>query len=410
MDAARIDLPSQPADELTPWRVAQLRAETPGCEHRLHLNTAGAGLPPNRVLKAVTDHLLREAHEGPIEAAAAVQPLLDETRALAAALINAQPVDVAWASSCSHAWGVAFAALPPLQPGQRVLVSRHEWGGNLATLARAAVRARCTLETIPCADDGAVDAAALAHMIDERVALVALTWLPANGGLINDAAAVGGVTRAAGVPLLIDAAQALGQMPVDVQAIGCDVLVAPGRKHLRGPRGTALLYVRPSLRPCLEPAFLDASAVTLDSKGWPLLRADAQLLETGETTIAGLLGLREAVSLALEIGPGAIARRVRVLADHLREGLEQIPGVTVRDLGTVRSALVSLTVDGLTASQVQQRLAARRINVGANGVPYTPLDMQARQLTQITRMSVSYLTTEQEIEQAVAAVAALARA
>ena len=58
MDAARIDLPSQPADELSLRRVAQLRAETPGCEHRLHLNTAGAGLPPNRVLEAVTDHLL----------------------------------------------------------------------------------------------------------------------------------------------------------------------------------------------------------------------------------------------------------------------------------------------------------------------------------------------------------------
>jgi hypothetical protein len=140
MDAAGIDVPSQPADELSPRRVAQLRAETPGCEHRLHLNTAGAGLPPNRVLEAVTEHLLREAHEGPVEAAAAVQPRLDETRALVAALINAQPADVAWASSCSHAWGVAFAALPPLQPGQRVLVSRQEWGGNVATRARGQAR------------------------------------------------------------------------------------------------------------------------------------------------------------------------------------------------------------------------------------------------------------------------------
>src|SRR6266700_1414576 len=123
---------SEPPDlNLSPARVAQLRADTPGCEHRLHLNTAGAGLPPGRVLKAVTDHLLREAQQGPMEAAAAVQPLLDETRALAAALIHARAADVAWASSCSHAWGVAFAALPPLRAGQRVLVSRHEWGGNL---------------------------------------------------------------------------------------------------------------------------------------------------------------------------------------------------------------------------------------------------------------------------------------
>ncbi len=407
---ASTDLPLQRRDELSLARVAQLRADTPGCEHRLHLNTAGAGLPPRRVLEAVTDHLLREAHDGPMEAGRAVQPQLEQTRALVATLINAQPADIAWASSCSHAWGVAFAALPPLQAGQRVLVSRHEWGGNVATLARAAQRAGCTLETIPCAEDGGVDAAALSRITDERVALVAITWLPANGGLINDAAAIGQVTRAAGVPLLIDGAQAVGQMPVDVQAIGCDVLVAPGRKHLRGPRGTAFLYVRPSLLPRLEPAFLDESAVTLDAEGRPQLRTDARVLETGETALAGLLGLRAAVELALEIGPGAIAQRVRVLAEQLRAGLMQIPGVTVHDLGTRRSALVSFTVDALTATQVQQRLAARSINIGANGVPYTPLDMRVRGLTQIARMSVSYLTTAEEIKQAVAAVADLAGA
>jgi selenocysteine lyase/cysteine desulfurase len=401
--------PGEGATTLTAARVAALRADAPGCEHRLHLNTAGAGLPSRRVLTAVTDHLMTEALEGPVEAAAAAQARLEQTRELAARLIHARPADVAWASSCSHAWGVAFAALPRLKPGQRLLVSRHEWGGNVATLARAALRAGCSLETIPCADDGAVDPAALARLIDQRVALVALTWVPANGGLINDAAAVGQVTRAAGVPLLIDAAQALGQMPVDVQAIGCDVLVAPGRKHLRGPRGTALLYVRPSLLPCLDPPFLDVAAVAGDDGGRPLLRPDAQMLETGETTVAGLLGLREALALVLEIGTGAIAQRVRALAEQLRAGLAGIAGVTVRDLGAVRSALVSFTVDGVCATQVQQRLATRRINIGANGVSYTPLDMRARGLTQIARMSVSYLTTPEEIEQAVAAVAEVAR-
>ncbi|HEX4585467.1 MAG TPA: aminotransferase class V-fold PLP-dependent enzyme [Burkholderiaceae bacterium] len=404
------DTPGESASTatLTAERVAALRADTPGCEHRLHLNTAGAGLPSRRVLAATTDHLMKEALEGPVEAAIAAQARLDETRNLAAALINARPADVAWASSCSHAWGVAFAALPPLRPGQRMLVSRHEWGGNVATLARAALRAGCALESIPCADDGGVDAAALARLIDQRVALVALTWLPANGGLINDAAAVGQVTRAAGVPLLIDAAQAVGQMPVDVQAIGCDVLVAPGRKHLRGPRGTALLYVRPSLLRCLDPAFLDVAAVTGDHGGRPQLSGDASMLETGETTVAGLLGLREALALALEIGPAAIAQRVRALAEQLRAGLAAIAGVTVRDLGTVRSALVSFTIEGVSATRVQQQLAARRINIGANGVAYTPLDMRVRGLTQIARMSVSYLTTPEEIEWAVAAVAAVA--
>ncbi len=394
---------------LTPERVQALRADTPGCAHRLHLNCAGAGLPSRQVLEAVTDHLMRETLEGPVEAAAAVQARVDEARTLAATLINAQPSELAWASSGSHAWGVAFASLPPLGAGQRVLVSRHEWGGNVATLARAAHRAGATLETMACAADGSVDAATLAHQLDERVALIALTWLPANGGLINDATAIGRVARAAGVPLMIDAAQALGQMPVDVQALGCDVLVAPGRKHLRGPRGTALLYVRGDRLAQLEPAFLDVAAVSLDADGGFALRADARRLEMGETSVAGLLGLREALALALEIGPHAIARRVRALAARLRSALADTAGVTVHDLGTERSALVSFTLDAMEASRVKQRLAARGINIGANGVPYTPLDMRARGLAQIARMSVSYLTTDAEIDQAVSAVRELAR-
>ena len=78
-------------------------------------------------------------------------------------------------------------------------------------------------------------------MLDERVRLIALTWLPANGGLINPAAAIGEVARRHGIAYFVDAAQAVGQLPVDVARIGCDVLSGAGRKALRGPRGTGLL-------------------------------------------------------------------------------------------------------------------------------------------------------------------------
>jgi cysteine desulfurase / selenocysteine lyase len=402
------DQTNLPPTGLSPARVAALRAQPGVCAHRVHLNTAGAGLPPQQVLSAMTAHLQRESLDGPMEAGAAVQPMLDETRALAAGLINARPADVAFASGCTHAWGVAFAALPPLRPGQRVLVSRHEWGSNVATLARAAYRAGASLQTMACAEDGSVDAAALVRAIDERVALVALTWLPANGGLINDAQAIGAAARAAGVPLLIDAAQALGQMPVDVQAIGCDLLVAPGRKHLRGPRGTALLYARPGWLQRMEPAYLDVNAFASDGGAVPQLSADARRLETGEASVAALLGLRQAILLALDLGADAIAARVRALAGQLRAGLADIAGVNLRDLGTERSALVAFTLDRVGPRQLQQELARRGINIGANGVAYTPLDMRARGLDMIARMSVSYLTTEDEIERALAAVRELA--
>ena len=372
----------------------------------LHFNHAGASLPSPETLDTIIEHLRLEAALGPMEAGDRVRDRLDQARVDTAALLNAQPGEIAFTSSGSAAFGLAFAALPPLRAGDHILVGRHEWGGNLATLNAAARRAGARIEVIPCANDGSVDAQALAAMIDDRVRLVSLTWLPANGGLINDAAAIGRVTRAAGVPFFVDAGQALGQLPVDVAAIGCDVLKGAGRKHLRGPRGTAILYVRDGFRRALTPAFLDVqSAPWLGEDASP--RDDARVFETSELSVAAILGLGSAVKEALDLGIPAIRARIVALAESLRAQLGDIPGVTVTDLGTVRSGLVSFTFAGLAAPEVRLRLAAQDITVGANGPAYTPLDMAARGLDGIVRASVSYFNTEAEIATLVAAIANL---
>lgn len=383
------------------------RAETPGCAMGVHFNHAGSSLPTRDTLAAMTEHLQRESLYGGMEAGAGAAEQIEAARSDAAAFIGAQPTEIAFASSGSAAFGLAFAALPKLAPGDRILVGRQEWGGNLATMRAAADRAGATVEAIPCRDDGSADPDALSRMIDKRVRLISLTWLPANGGLINDAAAIGRIARAAGVPYIIDAGQALGQVPIDVAALGCDMLKGACRKHLRGPRGTALLYVRGSFLERLEPAFLDVLSGPW-ANGGPARRSDARLFETAETPVALLLGLGMALKQARAIGIGAIRARVQQLADGLRAHLAEIKGVTLHDLGQERSGLVSFTVDGWGAQNVRTRLAREHITVGANGVPYTPLDMTARNLREIVRASVHYYNTTVEIERLVAAVATVA--
>jgi len=389
--------------------IERLRAATPGCAISAFFNHSGASLPSTATLAAITSHLEREALYGGMESAAAAMAQVDATRADAEALLGAGPDEVAFTSSASAAIGLAFAALPPLKAGDRILVGRHEWGGNVSTYTAAAARVGARVEVIPCReDDGSVDAQALAAMLDDHVKLVSLTWLPANGGLVNDAAAIGRVTRAAGVPYFVDAGQSLGQIPVDVQAIGCDVLKGTARKFLRGPRGTALLYVRSGFVPKLHPAFLDVQSAPW-SDGCAAPRADARVFETVETSVALLLGLGVALRQARDLGVERLQRRIGALAQRLRDELDDIPGVTVRDLGSKRSGLVSFTVQGLGAQEVRRQLADKRIVVGANGVAYTPFDMTARGIQDIVRASVSYLNTEAEIERLVSAVHAIAR-
>jgi len=398
-----------PQAGLTNADVERLRRATPGVAQIVHFNHAGASLPSGATVQAVIDHLQREAAMGPMEAAQAAHDILAAARQRAARLIGAQPGEIAFASGCSDAWGRAFAALGPWAPGDRILVGRHEWGGNLATMQQVAGRAGARIEPIPCDADGRADPAALQAMLDERVRLVSLTWLPANGGLINPAAGIGAVARRYGIPYIVDAAQALGQLPIDVGSVGCDVLVAPVRKHLRGPRGLSLLYVRDGFAGRLAPAFVDTSSAPIGADGASALRPGAQCLETSEQPVALICGLANALQEALDLGIEAIRARIDANAGALRDRLARIPGVTLHDLGETCSALVSFNVDSMPAAGVRQALAQQGINITANGVPYTPLDMQARSLDSVARASVSYLTSGAELDRLVAAVTALAR-
>lgn len=382
---------------ITPAQVEELRAQTPGCDSVVHFNHAGASLPSRGMLDTIIAHLEDEARLGPMEAALRATDRLDAVRHETAALLNARPHEIAFGPSGSALWGAAFAALPPFVPGDRILVGRQEWGGNLATMKATAARTDATIETMPVREDGGVDAERLAELIDHRVRLISLTWLPANGGLINDAAAVGRLARAAGIPYFIDAGQAVGQIPADVTTLHCDVLKAAGRKHLRGPRGTALLYASERLLPSLQPVTLDVLSAPL-VEGEPRIRPDARRFETSEHAVALRLGLGSAIAEARQIGIEAIRTRISGLAARLRQALATLPDVSVLDLGGEKSGIVSFALAGRSAAAVQKQLADRGIHIGANGVAYTPLDMTARGLTEIARASLSYLSTEAEID------------
>jgi cysteine desulfurase/selenocysteine lyase len=383
-----------------------LRDATPGCQSGIvHFNHAGASLPSQATLDAIIAQLHREARDGPMEAGEHGALLLENARRAAAQLLNAPASSIAFASSGSAAWNMAFQALAPWQPGDRILVGRHEWGGNLASM-QLAVQAGARIDVIPCDASGAVCPLALEAMIDANVKLIDLTWLPANGGLINPAQAIGEVAKKYAIPYFIDAGQAVGQVPVDVQALHCDVLKSAGRKHLRGPRGTALLYVRPAFLAQLNPAQRDVFSAPWTADGFDL-RNDARRFETSEVSYALLAGLGNALQEINRLGSEQVWETIKQTSQRIREGLRQIPGISLHDLGASQSGLIAFNLAGWDAFELKRRLGLQRINIGANGVAYTPLDMQARGLASVARISVNPLNNADDIERLLAALGAL---
>jgi selenocysteine lyase/cysteine desulfurase len=193
-------------------------------------------------------------------------------------------------------------------------------------------------------------------------------------------------------------------MPVDVEQIGCDMLSTTGRKYLRGPRATGLLYVRRAVAGRLEPPFLDMRAAEWVARDRLEIAPGARRFENWEMYYAGKIGLGVAIDYALEWGLDAIWQRVQSLADALRNRLSLLPGVVVRDRGATRCGIVTFTVDGWEAAALQERLAQWAINVTVSAQSSTRLDMEARGLTALVRASVHYYNSEEEIERFCAAL------
>ena len=384
--------------------LKRVRRDTPGCAHVVHFNNAGAALMPQPVLDALIGHVQLEARIGGYEAAEQAGPRLDHFYGALARLLNASPDEIAFVENATRAWDMAFYAMP-LRRGDRILTGKAEYASNYIAYLQVAARTGAVVEAIPNDEHGQFSVEALRRAIDGRVKLIALTHVPTNGGLVNPAAAVGCVAREAGIPYLLDACQSVGQMPVDVQAIGCDMLSGTGRKYLRGPRATGFLYVRRALLDRLEPPFLDLHAATWVAPDRYEVRADARRFENWEMNVAGKLALGVGVDYALALGIEPIWERVAALAALLRERLATTPGVRVHDLGKERCGIVTFTVAGVEPDVVKQRLSAERINVTTSSRHSTLLDMDSRGLSKLVRASVHYYNTEDEINQAVRAVA-----
>lgn len=387
--------------------IDRIRADTPAASRLAYLHNAGAALMPLPVVAAMKHHIDLESEIGGYAAADHESARLDAVYSSVARLLNAAPDEVALMENATVAWQMAFYALP-FRAGDRILTAEAEYAANYVAFLQVAKRTGAIIDIVPSDASGELDTEALERMIDARVKLIAITWVPTNGGLVNPAAAIGKIARAHGIPYLLDACQAVGQMQVDVEAIGCDMLSATGRKFLRGPRGTGFLYVRRALMQQLEPPMIDHFAAPWVSRDHYQLRQDARRFETWENNYVARLGLGTAVDYALAIGLGPIEQRCRLLADRLRSGLAAISGITIRDLGRAPGAIVSFTMEGREADAIVNSAAAAGITIGASDPSSTRIDAEVRALPVVVRASPHYYNTEAEIDRLISHLAGLA--
>ena len=380
-------------------KLARWRKETPGCAKCVHLNNAGAGLMPQAVLDTMVAHLNREAQFGGYESSDDAEATVHKAYADVARIVGAQARNIAVVENATVAFFQALSAID-FHSGDVIVTTRNDYISNQLAYLSLAKRHGIEVRRAANLESGEVDPQSVRELLrDPRVRLLAVTWVPTNSGLMQPVEALGEIAESAGVPYLVDACQAVGEIPVDVGRLRCDFLSATGRKFLRGPRGVGFLYVSDrALKRGDYPLYIDmrgAAWITADTfEPAP----DARRFENWEFAYALLLGMGEAARYAASVGIEGSGRRARELAASVRLKLRGIPGFRVLDRGKDLAAIVTADVAGWDAPDLVRVLRERGINTSASLGEYAVIDMAEKKASSALRISPHYYNTEAEID------------
>jgi selenocysteine lyase/cysteine desulfurase len=383
--------------------LSQLRSDTPGCSIRIHLNNAGASLSPQPVLQAIHQHITLESQIGGYEAADAVADNIAGFYLAVARLLNTAPHNISFAANATDAYARALSSIP-FRAGDRILTTENDYVSN--QIAFLSLQKRMGVEVVRARDTeaGGVDVDHLESLIRQhKPALVAVTHVPTNSGLVQPVEAIGRICRQYDVWYLVDACQSAGQLRLDVAQIGCDFLSATMRKYMRGPRGAGFLYVSDrALEAGLEMLLPDMRGAIWTDADTYQTTPDAKRFEYFEIPYALLLGSKAATDYALSVGMNWIEATVRSLAAHTRIKLAEISGVRVLDKGADLCGIVTCYSDAWQPDTLIQSLAAENINCRVSGGRAATIDFGKKGVPWALRISPHYYNTEDEINQAVA--------
>jgi selenocysteine lyase/cysteine desulfurase len=376
------------------------RHDTPAASAgRIHLNNAGAALMPGPVISAVQDHLLREIRLGGYEAADAAQADVAAAYDAVARLVGAAVRNIAFVENATVAFAQALSAFD-FAAGDVIITTSNDYVSNqimyLALARRAGVRVM-RAEDLP---EGGVDPASVQALVRQYAPkLVSVTWVPTSSGLVQPVEEIGRICAGAGVPYLVDACQAVGQIPIDVAALHCDFLAATARKFLRGPRGAGFLFVSDAMlaagRAPLLPDMRGADWVGADDYA---LADGARRFENWEFAYALTLGMGAAAAYALHADVAQAGAWAAELARYGRDQLARLPGARVLDRGARLAAIISVAIDGHDVSDIMHRLREQAINTSVINRSSALIDMDARGAASALRVSPHYYNTRRDMD------------
>jgi cysteine desulfurase/selenocysteine lyase len=382
--------------------INTVRKDTRGCADKIFLNSAGSSLVPAVVTEQMIAYLEQEAQIGGYALANTRAVELKEFYKEAAVLLNCENTQIAFTTSATDAYAKAISSVK-FAHGDVVLTTDDDYISNQLSFLSLKERFGVTIIRAANGANGSLDLQAFEKLvIAYQPKLIALTHIPTSSGLVQPAEEVGSICRKYDILYLLDACQSVGQLVVDVQKIGCDFLTATGRKFLRGPRGTGILYVSARvLRSETVPLIFDMQAAKWSGFDSYELVDTAARFEFWEASAAGKLGLTAALKYANTVGMQNIETYNASLMAQFRLRLKEVKGLQLHDRGQQLSNILTFTIENKTIEEICQRLNDHQIYYSLSFKDFALIDFTKKNLERAIRFSPHYFNTIEELEKVV---------
>lgn len=385
--------------------ISGLRADTPGTSKVIHLNNAGASLPPHQVSDAIESYMQEEHLLGGYETMEARAAELREFYVLAAQLVNGHKRNMAFSGSATDAFNKALSSIP-FKAGDVLLTTDDDYVSN--QIAFMSLQKRMDIKVIRAAKlpEGGVEVQSVKELIDRHhPKLVSVTHVPTNSGLVQPVEAIGELCQSKEIWYIVDACQSAGQLPLDVTKIKCDFLSTTIRKFMRGPRGAGFLYASNRvLQEGLEPFFPDLHGAQWTAAAEYRLAPSAIRFEYFERPYELMAGSAAAIRYALDLGIENIEQKVKTLATFTRQKLAVLPGVRVLDKGAELCGIVTAINPHWQKDKLVETLKKANINFSTQARQNALIDFDDKGVEWALRVSPHYYNTEAEVEALVEAL------
>ncbi len=385
--------------------LEKIRRDTPGCHDKIFFNSAGASLMPSFVVETIKGYFEQEEQLGGYKVQDLQVTIINEFYEEVAKLLNCLPRNIAFANSATDAYAKAISSIA-FKAGDTVLTTDDDYVSNYIAFISLKNRFGINILRSGNLENGDLDLEHFEAQIQEhQPKLVAVTHVPTNSGKIQDVVGVGKLCKKYDILYLLDACQSVGQMPVDVEEIGCDFLSVTGRKFLRGPRGTGFLYASDRmLEEGYMPLFADAGGADWIAAEQYRPHKEAKRFQLWENSYAILLGLKEAVKYLNDLGVQNVFDYNQTLLKQLTKGLQSIPGIKTYDEGSRRSNIITFRKGNLQQRQIKSKLDEAGIYYSVSGINYALIDYQKKGVDWTIRFSPHYFNTVEEINRALTIV------